>query len=327
MATNRNPLEPLIIGADVGNATTSLATPAGTIAFFPSVVTTLGVRPYEGLSKVAGTTFHHITYAGRHTVIGADALEMAGADTILNETAEPHVRYTEEVSLLCFLAGISSAFPLADTLAVQLATGAPVSIYEAATPAIVARYQGEHRYTYNGHARRVLVERVHVFGEGREAWRLLSPEQRRGNVAVHDLGGKTWNVLLFKDGVFKTARTFDAGTERLLDDVSSVSKDPAARWALQAELRKNPKAHPAIRAELEKRVAAELPIIERKVALPKAEHHVLLGGGAVHLSAALRRRYNVPVVSLNGESPEGANALAYALAAANSGQLAVEVAR
>lgn len=324
MAIARGPLDPIIVGADIGNATTSIATPAGVVAFFPSVVTTLGVRAYEGLSKIVGTTFHQITYQGRHMVIGTDALEMPGADTILNETAEPHVRYTEEVSLLCFLAGLSAAFPLTDTLAVQLATGAPVSIYEAATSAIVARYQGEHRFIYNGHARRVLVERVAVFGEGREAWRLLSPEQRRGNVAIHDLGGKTWNVLLFKDGVFKAARTFDAGTERLLDDVLSVSKDPAERWALQAEMRKNPKAHAAIRAELEKRVAAELPAIERKVALPKADRHVLLGGGAVHLPAVLRRRYGVAVLTLNGESPEGANALAYALAGS---PVAREVAR
>jgi len=318
MTVARSPYAPIIIGADIGNATTSVARPDGTAAFFPSVITTMGVRAYDGLRNVAGTTRHHISYQGRHAVIGADAFEMHGYDTILNEAAEPHVRYLDEASLLCFLAGVSAAFPDAETVGVRLATGAPLSLYEAWGAEIAKRYQGTHDYCYNGSPRRVIVGEVRVYGEGREALRLLPAAQRAGNVAVHDLGGKTWNVLLFKDGALRAARTFDMGSERLLDEVPAVSKDAAARWALQADLRRNPKAHPAIRAELERVISAALDQIERKVALPKADRHALLGGGAAHLPAVLRRRYGAPVVTLNGDAPEGANALAYALAASEA---------
>lgn len=316
MATARAPYEPIIIGADIGNATTSIATPGGVAAFFPSVITRMGVKPYQGISKIA-TTRHHITYAGRHAVIGADALEMHGHDTLLAENAEqPQKRYTDEESFLCFLAGVSAAFPTAEAVGVKLATGAPLSVFEAYGAEIGRRYQGTHEYSYNGHARRVIVDRVHVFGEGREAWRLLTDDQRRGNVAVHDLGGKTWNVLLFKDGALRAARTFDMGTERLLDDVDAMPNDAAVRWAMQAEMRASPKAHKAIRASIEASLAEYLAFIERKVALPKADRHALIGGGAVYLPAALERRYQAPALILNGNAPESVNALAYALAAA-----------
>jgi hypothetical protein len=313
MATARAPYEPFTVGADIGNATTSIARPDGVVSFFPSVYA-YRVRPYDGLSKIT-TSQHHVTYNGRHAVIGSDAMEMNGSDTLLRETGEAHKRYTEDQSFMCFLAGVSAAFPTTDTVGVRLATGAPLSIFEAHGPDIARRYIGTHEYIYNGHRRRVVVEGVQVYGEGRETLRLLPEAERAGNVAVHDLGGKTWNVLLFKDGMLRAFRTFEAGTERLLDDIPSVSKDPAERWALQVELRKNPKAHAAIRAELDKVIALQLDVIERKVALGKADRHALIGGGAVYLPGALKARYKVPTAILNGDSPEGANALAYALAA------------
>lgn len=315
MATARQPLEPVVIGADIGNATSSIARTDGAVAFFPSVIADTS-RPYDGMSKIA-TDRHHITYKGQHAVIGLDAMEMHG-DTILNETGEPHARYVDESSLLCFLAGISAAFPATDTIGVRLATGAPLNIYEAHGAAIAALYQGAHEFSYNGHARRVVVERATVYGEGREAWRLLTPEQRRGNVAVHDVGGKTWNVLLFKDGALKSSRTFDLGVERLFDDVPAIARDAASRWALQAKLRRDPKAHAATRAALDTVVARALKRIELKVALPQAHRHALMGGGALYLQSAIKARYNAPTIVLNGKAPEGANALAYALAASEA---------
>lgn len=322
MGVARFPLDPAIIGADIGNATTSLVTGGKVVAFFPSVISTSGVRAYEGLSKIAGTTRHHITYKDKHALIGADAMELGGA-TILKETGAPHDRYIEPVSLLCLLAGVSAAFPDADQLAIRLATGAPISLYEAHGESIAAFYRGAHEYIYNGHRRRLDIEEVCVYGEGREALRLLPPARRRGNIAVHDLGGKTWNVLLFKDGALKTSRTFPFGTERLLDDISRhVSKEPAERWEFQAELRRNPKAHPKARAALEAAIAERLDEIEQKVALPKAEQHAAMGGGAIYLPGVLKQRYKVPAAMLNGDTPEATNALAYALAMAGKEVLA-----
>lgn len=316
MATARQPLEPVVIGADIGNATTSIARADGAAAFFPSIIADIGVRPYDGMTKIT-TDRHHITYKGAHAVVGVDAFELHG-DTILNETGEPQDRYMSEASLLCFLAGVSAAYPQADTVGVRLATGAPLSIYEAHGAEIAKFYQGQHEYSYNGHERRIVVERVTVYGEGREAWRLLAEEQRRGNVAIHDVGGKTWNVLLFKDGALKTLRTYDLGTERLLDDVTSLSRDAATRWAVQAEMRRDPKAHADVRAALDRVIARALVRIEAKVALGAAHRHALMGGGAVYLQGAIKARYGVPTITLGGKAPESANALAYAMAASEA---------
>lgn len=320
MATTRAPLDPVIVGADIGNATTTVIThgPASArAAFFPSFVASFGVEPYEGLSKIA-TTRHHISHDGREAIIGDDALDGSGAVTLLTELdqADAWKRYTDVRSLWCFLAGVSAAFPTTDTVGVRLATGAPLSIYQAHGDAIRARYLGEHRYTYNGHARRVVVEDVKVYGEGREVLRLLPAEERRGRVAVHDLGGRTWNVLLFKDGALIGSQTFDLGVERILAKVKRMPADPGARWEIQREMRQSPKAHPAIRAELDRLISDALSVIEAKVRIDKAERHALAGGGAVYLPAALKRRYGTPAVVLNGDAPEEANARAYALAAA-----------
>lgn len=317
MATARAPYEPIVIGADIGNATTSITTAAGVASFFPSAITRTSVKAYQSMGKMTSTSRHHITYQGRHAVIGADAFEMRGYDTLLAEnTSQPQKRYTDDESFLCFLAGVSAAFPSVDTLGVKVGTGAPLSIFEAYGADIARRYEGKHEYSYNGRNRTLIVDRVHVFGEGREAWRLLSDEHQRGNVAVHDLGGKTWNVLLFKDGILRAFRTFDMGTERILDDVEAVPTDAAVRWVVQSQMRSDPKAHKKIRAGVEAVIASFLPVIERKVALDQATRHALIGGGAVYLPAALERRYSVPAVILNGEAPESVNALAYALAAA-----------
>lgn len=320
MATPRAPYEPIIIGSDIGNATTTVVARGASGArtsFFPSFVTDLEVGSYEGLSKIA-TTRHHISYEGSNALVGADALDSMGAVTLLSafDQADAWKRYTHARSLWCFLAGISAAFPQADTLGVRLATGAPLSIYQAHGDAIRRRYLGEHRYSYNGHARRVVVEDVKVYGEGREALRLLPETERAGRVAVHDIGGRTWNVLLFKDGDLIGSQTFDVGVDRLLDRVKAMPVDPGARWTIQAEMRANAKAHPAIRAELERLIVQALGVIELKVRIDKAERHALLGGGALLLPALIKRRYSASAAVLNGDAPESANAHAYALALA-----------
>lgn len=314
MAASRAPLQPVNVAGDMGNATTSVAIDDKAVCF-PSVVAEFGVKRFSGMSQSVGSTYHHISYKGRHAVIGLDAMEMPGYDTILNDTAEPHKRYTDETSIMCFLVGLSALYPDAETLGVNLGTGAPLSLYEAYGGEIAAAYRGVHEYEYNGRPRRALIEDVRIYGEGREAWRLMTPEQRQGNVALHDLGGKTWNTLLFADGVLKSHRTFDLGTERLLDQVAAMPRDPARRWAIQAQMRKDPKAYPEVREAMAGVIGAALRIIENKVNLPRAHRHALIGGGAYHLPDPLRARYpGTQVITMNGKQPEVVNALAYAKA-------------
>lgn len=318
----RGPYEPITIGADIGNATTSVvARGLNRGAFFPSFVATVGVQPYEGLSKIA-TDRHHLSVNGAHALIGADAFAGGlGADTLLAEyePADAWRRYTDPRSLYCLLAGISAAFVEADCIGVQLATGAPLSIYQARAAEISQALIGTHEYSYNGHRRKVIIKDVQVFGEGREALRLLPVDARRGRIAVHDLGGRTWNVLLFKDGALLGAKTYDLGIDKLLNAIPFVSTDPGARWALRQNLRQHAKHDASVRKALDTLLMQALDVIERKIPLGGADQHALLGGGAFDLAPILKARYKgAGMTILNGEAPEGANAAAYALAASEA---------
>lgn len=321
MATARGPYDPIVVGADIGNATTSVVTqPVQRAAFFPSFVATVGVGPYEGLSKIA-TSRHHLTVDGVNAIVGAEAFDGLGADSLLAEygQADAWKRYTDPRSLYCLLAGISAAFVEADAIGVKLATGAPLSIFQTHAEEIKARFLGTHEYSYNGHTRKVIVRDVRVYGEGREVLRLLPEADRRGRVAVHDLGGRTWNVLLFKDGALIGAKTYDMGIDKLLGAIKVVSTDPGARWELRQEMRQSGKAHAPVRGELKKLLASALDVIERKIPLAGAERHALVGGGAFDLMPVLESRYKGAAVQiLNGDAPEGANAAAYALAASET---------
>lgn len=314
------PFDPFIVGADIGNATTSIhARPGDRFAFLPSFVAGAGIGKYDGISKLQ-TDRHHISYDGRNALVGVEAVEGNGGDSILGAFApgDEWKRYINRASMFCLLAGVSSAFVDADTVGVTLATGAPLSIYQAYGDAIRKRYMGEHKYSYNGHARRLLVADVKVYGEGREVLRLIPTDERKGRIVVHDVGGRTWNVLFFQNGAPKgNGRTFEHGIERLFDRMPGlVDQSAGGRWAIQQELRSKPKAQPKIRAELESQVKDVLELIDSKIeSIGKADRHLIIGGGAFFVADAIARHYGSPTSILNGEAPERANAVAYALAA------------
>jgi Actin like proteins N terminal domain len=312
-----NPYEPRIVGTDMGNATTTMFAEGRTI-FFPSFVATMGIEPYQGI-KVRGGDYHHITYNGQCAVVGEAAMGHHGVDTLLAETSatEAYKRYTGDKTFMAFLAGVSALYPDATTLGVSLATGAPLSIYDVWGRKIAQRYIGRHEYEYNGMPRQLIVDTASVFGECREAIRLLPEDERLGSIAFHDIGGKTWNVMKFENGVPGGKKTYDLGIERLFDMMPSlVSNNPIARWEIQCEMRKDPKSHPEVRAELAKRIVEALDVIETKVRLQNATRHALLGGGALAAETVMRARYrSAKVIVLNGKKPEGVNAYSYALAA------------
>lgn len=315
-AQERNSVNTINLGADIGNATTSIANADGALAFFPSFVAAINVRPYQGATRIK-TDRHHISIDGINAIVGADAIDIYGHDTLMADAysaQDAYKRYLEPSSLYALLAGISTAYPDADDLNVNLGTGAPLSIFEPHAEAIRTHYLRSFAYAYNGHARRVTFTDVQIYGEGMEALRLLPANLRTGNVAVHDLGGRTYNVILFKNGARRAEKTFDLGIDRLLGSIPSVSNDPGARWAIQSDMRTNKKAHTAIRQAMESATHQAIGQIERKVNLPAADRHVLLGGGAVYLKDVLKSKYGKPVIVLNDKAPEAANAIAYARA-------------
>lgn len=317
MATARGPLDPRIVGGDPGNATCSFNSPGIGTVFFPSFIATLGIGKYDGISKIQ-TTRHHITYKNTHAIVGSGATEAPmGYDTLLAEYQdEAQKRYTEEYSMLCFLAGISALFPQTDTVAIKFGTGAPVSLYQAYEEQIKKRYLGEHCYTYNGHNRRIVVSDVGVFGECREFLRLLPPNERLGRVMGYDIGGRTLNVVMWQDGEVIGQRTYDMGIDKLLVNIPSVSGDPLARLKMHQSIRSGSKTHSRSQAELENRLAGALKVVGRKFPIDTAERHIVGGGGAFGMANVLRGLYEktATIQILNGDKPETANAAAYAAA-------------
>jgi len=249
------PLAPITIGVDIGNATTSATdSKGGRRAFFPSVIASVGIPDYTGLGRGEHVQrSRHLKYGERNFIIGEEAFWEMGARPLLSERDEPWRRYVTDESLVCFLASIAEMYPEADDVAITLGTGAPLSLFEAHAPAIKQRYEGSHSFTYMGLERKVIVSRAEVFGEGREAIRLLSPVQRQGKLALFDLGGRTLNVAAFNNGSYQRSYTTDFGIERLFTLMRDlVDQEPASRWKLMREMRSSPKAHSNIRKEFSK---------------------------------------------------------------------------
>jgi hypothetical protein len=297
-----------IVGADIGNATTSVVS-GGRVVFFPSFVAETR-RAYQG------GPMHHVTYEDQHYVIGEDALSVPGHDSLMADALQErdaYKRYLSARSFVAFLAGVSALYPDRERLDIGLGTGAPLGFYEAFAAPMIGRYQGDHVYAYQGRPRTLTVQTCRVFGEGRAALVLLTPEQLEGGVSLHDLGGRTYNVQNFMDGVPKgEGGSYDSGVDRMLHDMPHlVPTSPSARWEIQREMWADPKAYPDVRRELMTSIKRQLAIIEAKQRIDKASRHVTIGGGA-HLAApVIKAVYKKPVIVLGGNAPQSANAMAY----------------
>ena len=312
----KGPLDPIRVGADIGNATTTIAVDDQVVSFLPSFVSPQAGE-YEGMSRIT-TDRHHIVYGRTAYVVGADAPGEMGYDSLLTKAApgEEWRRYTSDRAIVVFLAALSAAYPQADRLAVRLATGAPMSVYEEHGAAIAKRYSGEHRYTYNGHERIVNVVECVVHGEGSQVMTWVDPALRLGNVVVHDIGGRTYNAIAYKDGaMIGKPKTLALGVEHLLDRVA-VSSDPAARFAMLGKMRGDAKAHADVRRRLIDLLGVGLETLNGKINLSKVHRHLVIGGGAEFLAAALRvsALTGGEVITLGGDRPETVNALSYAAA-------------
>lgn len=302
------------VSVDVGNGTVSAASDGRTV-FFPSFVAKTR-RPYQGTGTPT-TSRHFITYKDVNYVIGADALELSGHNSLMGEALSEdsaYTRYLQDDSFAALLAAVSALHPEAASLDIDLGTGAPLSIYEPHGETISERYVGRHEYAYMGRPRTLTVHRVVVYGEGVEAIRLLDANQQAGKIIIHDIGGRTYGVVYYNDGTLKKTRAFDNGIDRLFTDIPIISSDPGARWLIQGEMRRNPQAYPAIRKELNTSIIDTLKTIETKLRIDQADRHVVMGGGAVYAAPLIKARYGKPVVTLNKGAPEMVNALAYARA-------------
>lgn len=299
------------IGIDIGNATCT-ATNGERSVFFPSIYATTR-RGYVGVGTTASDR-HHIAYNGTQYVIGAGALELPAYDSLLNEALPKdriYERYLADQSFAALLAGVSALYPDTQHLDITLGSGAPLSVYEPHGAAIAARYKGQHEYGYMGRPRTLTIRDAAIFGEGLEVMRLLTPDQIAGKVALHDIGGGTWGEALYFNGEMLRRKAYNAGIDLLMGDITAISGDTGARWAIQSEMRRNPKSHATIRKAIEQAIIDTLKVIEGKYPLTQADRHVVCGGGAFYAANIIKARYGKPVIVVNKEAPEAANAMAY----------------
>lgn len=316
MAASKAPLDPIIVGVDPGNATTTVASGGKIRAFFPSLRATVGVGPYNGM-PVISTDGGHISRAGSHAVIGCPALDEMGADTLLRALPEDraHERYTSAATLDTLLVAIGCAFPEPECIGVALGIGMPSSLASQHGESVAASLKGAYDFVHQGRKRRIIFDTVRVFAEGREAIRLLTPAQMIGPVAIHDIGGRTYNLNVYRNGGHVKGDALALGIDKLLDRVPSASPTPVIRWSLMNDLRTKPKSHPAIRKDLAALLFEAVLTWEGKYTLESAVRHVVIGGGAFALAPVLERRYpNSNVIVLGGDRSEQINALTYAKA-------------
>ena len=322
MSDIQGPYQPVTVGMDVGNATTSgvVIGEKERTSFFPSLIASVGVQAYDGMERVA-SGHHHILYRGTNYVVGEEAIHEMGFYSLRNELAASAAwtRYVGNESIACFLAGVASMFPDVDVVSIDLGTGAPLSMYQAHGKEIRKVLRGEHEFSYNGHQRKVLVNRVECYGEGREVLRLVPREERMGKIAVYDLGGRTLNTVFFLNGAEKRVVTKDFGIDRLFQRLPSIDRDLAVQWQIMREMRESSRNHQDVREGLLSLLSAALDIIAREVALGLAERHYVIGGGAFLLAQALKAKKFGSVRILHEHAPEAANAKAYALAMRGEG--------
>lgn len=306
----RQPLAPISIGLDIGNAT-STAAQSTVRAFMPSIV---GLMPdaYSGdYWRPRDGAF--VTVNELHYAVGCEAQASNAYGPLLSRALAPHeahLRYTGIRAKALMLAVIAAAIPDGDVIAVRPALGAPTSVQRAHGPSIAKALAGRYRITVNGREREVHIVDPLVLAEGVDVLRLLPAEQRQGRVIAHDMGGGTYAMHAYQHGRWLGSRVY-GGADRILDGCA-VSNDPFARLDTLREMRASSKAHGVVRQAFAAGVGATLSAAETELPLVKADRHIVFGGVASLLMPVLAAQYKTATVqAIGGDAPEAVNALAF----------------
>lgn len=307
IVANDAPARVVEVTADIGNARTVVlvrdaesTTPAAIT--MPSVRSLHGAFSYElfaarGLPVQSWGKLrsgeHVLERDGVERYVGALAAEFAPA---ASSGRGSDARYSDGTTLDFILAGIAAALPGATKIAAKLTTMLPISLYHLA-PGVVAALRGTHRYTYNGRAIVLSIGAVDVKREGEAAFAALDGDTS-GNLVLVDVGGRTANVALFKDGTYRTGATLELGVQAALDNLDKAligrglrSLSLTERDELEAALiagREYSIIHAGAAARIDDVARAQLDTTARalaqelqaKVKLDQAARVALVGGGA-----------------------------------------------
>ena len=138
-------------------------------------------------------------------------------------------RYSDGTTLDLLLSGICSALPRVSKISVRVSTLVPIALFDALEATIITSLKKTHTITYNGHDVQIKVTEVVVRREGQAAYAALAGE-KSGRTLIVDGGGRTINLALFDNGVYKLGRTLDnVGVEAALDALDKSLLDDRLR--------------------------------------------------------------------------------------------------
>ncbi len=214
--------------ADVGNARTVVlvrkdATDAPIVVAMPSVRTLHGAFSYElfaarGLPAASwgrlGRDEHVIELGGVERFVGQLAVEHTGAASSGRGSDQ---RYIDGTTLDFVLAGVAAALPGATRINVRLTTMLPISLWPMAER-VAEALRGRYPIRYNGRDLVVTVAAVAIKREAEAAFGGLDGDTS-GPVVIVDAGGRTVNVALFRDAVYRSGRTLELGVQAALDNL------------------------------------------------------------------------------------------------------------
>lgn len=84
---------------------------------------------------------------------------------------------------------------------------------------IKEKFIGKFSFMLNGDNREINVLDITIFPEGMGAYYTIENDLSNKDIVLIDIGGSTFNVLLFSNGEFKKAKTLSFGSLNLLNDV------------------------------------------------------------------------------------------------------------
>ena len=294
--------------ADVGNArTVVLVLPQGEttplVSQFPSVRSLHGAFSWEVFAARGQRANawgqlerdeHIIELGGHERFIGRLAVERIAASSSGRGSDE---RYVDGTTLDFVLTGIAAAVPRnVRRVVVSLTTMVPVGLWHLA-PRVVEALRGKYEPRYNGREITIVIASVTVKREAEAAFAAIEGDTS-GPVVIIDAGGRTVNIALFRDGLYRDGRTLELGVQAAFDNLDKALLGRGLRRLTLAErdeleralIRQEPyriivdgkavDVVPLARAQLDETAQALATQTYACVPMSQARRVVFVGGGA-----------------------------------------------
>ncbi len=217
---------------------------------------------------------HVIERDGRERFVGRLAVDRIAASSSGRGSDD---RYFDGTTLDFILAGIAAAVPKTVTrITVRLTTMIPIGLWHHA-PRVAEALRGKYELRYNGRAFVIIIATVTVRREGEAAFAGLDGDTS-GPVVVIDAGGRTVNIALFLNGVFRSGRTLELGVQAAFDNLDKALLGRGLRTLTLAE-----------RDELERALIADQP------------YAIVVDGRAVDVTALARQQLDETAHALSTE--------------------------